>query len=350
MFTAAAMLMRVAKDLRPSSAAANGTTTHTDLSTSTGVQPSGAVLYYSAQWSYPAEAWKRAVCDLFRLEGGSTTLDFRCFDPAHPETAGNLSEIHYALVYGAPAGLLAKLPNLRATLSISAGIDHVLSDPTYPRDTVPVLRMTDQHQITMMGHFAVHRVLDHHREMPAYRRQQRQEMYRRINTELTPPEIAVLVLGLGHMGREVACKLAGLGFQVRGWCRNPKTVPGVQCFTGRHSLLNAARNCMYVVNVLPLTSETSGILCSELFNQLKRGACVINIGRGGHLVEKDLLACLENGQLSHAYLDVFDVEPLPPHHRFWSEPGIDITPHVAGELLPRSCASSIAENIRKFSV
>lgn len=118
--------------------------------------PSGAILYYSAQWSHPPSAWKAAVCAHFDGPGtpSDTPLDFRSFDPEVPGSLGDLTEIHYALVYGAPHGLLASLPNLKVTLSVASGIDHVLNDPTYPHGAVPVLRMVDQNQMAMMGEYA----------------------------------------------------------------------------------------------------------------------------------------------------------------------------------------------------
>jgi len=310
--------------------------------------PSGALLYYSSQWSYPAEEWRKAVCSHF---GPDEPLDFRCYDPADPASMGDISEIHFALVYGAPQGLLASLPSLRVTLSISSGVDHVLSDPSYPRNRVPVLRMVDHNQIAMMGEYVVHAILDHHRAMPFYREQQRACLYRRINTPYTP-SVDVLVLGLGYMGAEIARKLSLFGFKVRGWSRSRKNIPGVMCYAGAHECLltSAVPSCSYVINALPLTNETKGILNRDLFDQLKNGACLVNVGRGGHVVEDDLLAALGSGRLSHAYLDVFDTEPLPQPHPFWGHPQISITPHVAGELLPRSCAVGVSMNIRAYSL
>jgi glyoxylate/hydroxypyruvate reductase A len=213
-----------------------------------------------------------------------------------------------------------------------------------------------------MHRYCVWAVLDHHRAMPRYREQQREKLYRRINTAYTPA-VAVLVLGLGHMGSEIATRIHSLGFEVRGWRRTahdrrgadgggaPAPPEGVQCYAGRDALLSdAARGCNYVINALPLTDETKGVLNAALFDALEHGACVINVGRGAHAVQTDLLGALASGRLSRAYLDVFDEEPLEKDHPYWDHPQVTLTPHVAGELLPRSCAVSVARNIRAYSV
>ena len=215
---------------------------------------------------------------------------------------------------------------------------------------------------TLLAHrYCVWAVLDHHRAMPHYREQQREKIYRRINTPYTPA-VAVLVLGLGHMGSEIATRLCSLGFEVRGWRRtardartadsvgSPTPPTSARCYAGRDVLYSeAARGCSYVVNALPLTDETKGVLNADLFDSLGHGACVINVGRGAHVVQADLLGALASGRISRAYLDVFDEEPLPTTHPFWDHPQVTLTPHVAGELLPRSCAVSVARNIRAYS-
>jgi glyoxylate/hydroxypyruvate reductase A len=196
---------------------------------------------------------------------------------------------------------------------------------------------------------AVWAVLDHHRAMGVYRQQQRDHVYNRVTTSYTPT-VSILVLGLGYMGTEIATKLATFGFDVRGWSRSHKDVANVACHAGQAALFDAAAvGCHYVINALPLTPETTAVLNDRLFRKLHRGACVINMGRGGHVVTRDLLTCLSNGQLSHAYLDVFDDEPLPKDHPIWDHPQVTVTPHIAGELLPASCAVSVAANIRKYS-
>lgn len=227
--------------------------------------------------------------------------------------------------------------------------------------------VTNIHFVCTPNRYCTWAVLDHHRAMPRYREQQRNHVYRRINTPYTPA-VVVLVLGLGHMGSEIAARLHILGFEVRGWCRTARDNPhattiagdgrsapappsGVRCHAGRDALItDAAPGCNYVINALPLTEETKGVLNRCLFDVLAPGACVINVGRGGHVVQSDLLGALASGRLSHAYLDVFDEEPLGNDHPFWDHPQITLTPHVAGELVPRSCAVSVARNIRAHTV
>jgi glyoxylate/hydroxypyruvate reductase A len=158
---------------------------------------------------------------------------------------------------------------------------------------------------------------------------------------------AVGVLGLGEIGREIAVALSREGFTVRGWSRTPKHLDNVQTYTGR-SGLEAMVGCSNVVlNVLPLTHETQGILSHQLFAQFRDGTFLINMGRGRHLIEADLLDAMASGRVANATLDVFTVEPLPPGHPFWSHPDMLITPHVAGIADPSTAVAAVAANIRR---
>jgi glyoxylate/hydroxypyruvate reductase len=258
---------------------------------------------------------------------------------------GNRAEIDYALVWKPEHGFLASLPNLKAIFSIAAGVDHILSDPRRPK-RLPVVRMVDDYLKDMMSEYAILGVLHFHRYMPRYQAQQRAQSWDR-GWPLYTPETQVGVLGLGEIGAHVARRFAGLGFQVRGWSRTPKQVDGVVCHHGEDGLFAMLPGCHYLVGVLPLTPATRGVFNAKTLAALPKGAVVVNLGRGGHVVDDDLLAALESGHLAGAFLDVFNAEPLPAGHPYWTHPKVVVTPHVAGELVPKSCAKSVAANVRR---
>ena len=279
-------------------------------------------------------AWKR------ELEERLGPLDFRVW----PEI-GDPADIEVALVWRPPPGLLASLPNLRAIFALSAGIEALLEDPTLP--DVPLCRMVDESLVVTMREFVLAAVLFYHRDLDLYEERQRRALW-----EMAPPRPAaatrVGVMGLGALGRPVAEALRDLGFTVRGWSRTAKEIPGVACFAGRAALRDLAAACDVLVNLLPLTRETEGILNRELFAALPRGAVVVNVGRGRHLVEEDLIEAVDSGHLRGALLDVFREEPLPGDHPLWRRPRIRITPHVAAYTLPETAAEVVAENLRRL--
>ena len=257
---------------------------------------------------------------------------------------GNPAEIDYALVYWPPHGLIASLPNLKAILSIAAGCDHILADPQLPPD-LPIVRMVDDYLAAMMAEYSVYGVLHFHRDMHYYRNEQLAKRWSR-GWPLYTADTVVGVLGLGAVGGECARKLAALGFQVHGWSRRHKYMVGVTCHNGADGLLKMAAQCRFLVCVLPLTSQTEGIINASLLAAMPAGGFVINIARGGNLVDDDLLAALDSGHLGGAFLDVYNEEPLPPAHPYWHHHKVWMTPHVAGELVPRSCAKSVVSSIR----
>ncbi|MDP6704744.1 MAG: glyoxylate/hydroxypyruvate reductase A [Alphaproteobacteria bacterium] len=258
---------------------------------------------------------------------------------------GDKSEIEYALVWKPPFGMLASLPNLKAIFSVGAGADHILADPERPQH-LPVVRMIDDYLRDMMSECAILGVLHFHRMMPAYEADRTEEIWQRRWPHYTP-DCTVGVLGLGAIGRDIAAKLGVLGFPVHGWSRTPRSVAGMTCHHGADGLAAMLPHCRYLVCVLPLTDETRGIIDAALLAQLPNGAIVVNLGRGGHVVDDDLLAALATGHISGAFLDVFNEEPLPEGHPYWHHPQVAMTPHVAGEIVPRSAARTVAENLRR---
>jgi glyoxylate/hydroxypyruvate reductase A len=161
-------------------------------------------------------------------------------------------------------------------------------------------------------------------------------------------ERPVGILGFGTLGQDAGRKLKALGFPVAGWSRSPKAIAGFETFAGPDGLDALLARSEILVCLLPLTPETGGILNARNFALLPRGAGIVNAGRGGHLVEDDLIPALDSGQLSGAVLDVFREEPLPPAHRFWLHPRIIVTPHIAAETHPPTAAAIIGEAIRRF--
>ena len=259
---------------------------------------------------------------------------------------GRPEEIDYALVWKPPSGLLAGLPRLKAILSMGAGVDHLFVDPLLPRD-VPITRMVDAGLAQQMSEYALYGVLHFHRQMDRYAEQQRRGEWRMLPA-VPGAERGVGVMGLGVLGADFARKAAMLGFRVLGWSRSPREIPGVVPFHGVQGLAPFLAATQILVNFLPLTPDTAGLLNARLFGQLPRGACLVNIARGAHVVEPDLLAALDEGQLAGAMLDVFEQEPLPAGHPFWSHPRVVITPHIAGQAIAVLMVEQVVDNIRRI--
>ena len=258
---------------------------------------------------------------------------------------GDPAAIDYAIVWRPPPGLLASLPKLRLILSLGAGVDHLLRDPQLPRD-VPVVRLVDPYLAAAMSEFVALAVLRLHRQDLDYLAQQHARHWAE-RVQKNAAERPVGILGFGTIGQEAGRMLRALGFPVAGWSRGAKATPGFATHAGADGLAALLATSEILVCLLPLTSETEGILNTRTFAQLPRGAGLVNAGRGGHLVEADLIPALDLGQLSGAVLDVFRDEPLPSEHPFWHHPRILVTPHVAGVTNPATAAAIMADAIRR---
>jgi glyoxylate/hydroxypyruvate reductase len=277
---------------------------------------------------------------LAQLERLSAMIEIRVW----PEI-GDPAEIDYALVWRPATGLLASLPNLKLILSLGAGIDHILVDPLLP-PAVPIVRLVDPYLIAAMSEYVVLQVLRLHRQDLDYQAQQQAAIWREL-PQKNAGERPVGILGFGEIGQDAARKLKSLGFPVSGWTRRPQQVAGFPTYPGMAELPRLLAGSEILVCLLPLTGETQGILCARTFGRLPRGAGLVNAGRGGHLVEADLIPALASGRLSAAALDVFRDEPLPPAHPFWQHPRILITPHIAGITNPVTAAPIVLDNIRR---
>ena len=254
--------------------------------------------------------------------------------------------VRYAVVWRLRSGDLARFPHLRAIVSIGAGIDHVLADDRLPAG-VPIIRTIGTDLTQRMREYVALHVLRHHRDMPRQLQAQAERDWHAIVVPVAPQRI-VGVMGLGNLGASAAQTLAGLGFATRGWSASPKTIEGVDSFAGPDGLAPFLDGCEILVNLLPLTDQTRGILNADLMGRLAPGACLINCARGPHLVDDDLLAALDSGQIRQATLDVFHQEPLPRDHVFWGHPAITVTPHVASQIDAATGGRIIAANLQTF--
>lgn len=293
----------------------------------------GQAVLLLACYGVDAEPWARA------FERLAPDLDLR--GHAAP---GDAAEVDYILAWNVPAGGFDAYPNLKVVFSLGAGVDALVGRPDLA-DT-PIVRMVDEGLVQGMIEYVVMAVLCHHRDAAFYAREQARKAWSPRRPPLAQDRV-VGVLGLGELGGACAQALAGLGFRVRGWARTPRDMAGVEVFSGPEGLAAMLPGCEILVCLLPLTPETTGLLDAALFARLPRGACVINVGRGGHLVERDLLAALESGHIAGATLDVFEREPLPADHPLWTHPAVVITPHASAFTHPETAAAKVVENIRR---
>ena len=252
-------------------------------------------------------------------------------------------DIDVALVATPDPGIFGKLPRLRLVQSLWMGVERLLADPELPR-RVPLARLVDPGMVGAMSETVLAHVLDWHRHHYVYRQRQRDRQWKR-RRQFLPADRTIGVLGLGELGSDASRKLLALGFRVCGWSRRAKRVAGVHCSTDLGEIL---RMSDALVCLLPLTEQTRGVLNAAAFAQMPRGGCLINVARGGHLVVPDLLAALDAGHLAHAYLDVFDTEPLADDSPLWSHPGVTVTPHAAALTEPRTAVPKIVENVERL--
>ena len=240
--------------------------------------------------------------------------------------------VQAAVVANPPPGSLQGLPRLRLIQSLWAGVDRLLSDATLPPG-VPIARMVDPALSAAMAETALWAVLALHRDFFVYARQQRQALWQ-VHAQRRADEVRVLVMGQGEMGRAATARIAALGYAVRGWRRDGTPLADALALTD------------IAINLLPLTVQTRGLLNKAFFAALPLGASIVNLGRGAHVVDADLLAALDSGHPRHAVLDVFHTEPLPATHPYWQHPQVTVLPHAAAQTDPRSAAAVAACNLR----
>jgi glyoxylate/hydroxypyruvate reductase A len=256
---------------------------------------------------------------------------------------GDPADILYLLVGRFDLADLPDLPNLRILMPMFAGIDHLVAHPDMP--DVPIVRTGPPEGDPAMTEYAVLHVLRHHRHMPDYLAQQRQKIWNVIPQKL-PRDQRVGFMGFGTMAEPPARVLHGMGFDVAAWTRTEKHDPDITMFAGNAGLAPFLARTDILVCLLPLTEETEGILGAANLAKLPAGASLINLGRGAHLIDEDLIAALDSGHLSAATLDATKPEPLPETSPLWLHERVTIMPHTARRVRPDTVGPQVAEAIR----
>jgi glyoxylate/hydroxypyruvate reductase len=257
--------------------------------------------------------------------------------------AGDLADIEYLAFMHPDFDSLPAFPNLKAMFSRSAGVDSFVNHPKLPK--VPLGKVEPPGGDPMMTEYVVMHVLRFHRDMPAYQLAQANREWRRV-TIVRPQQRRIGFLGYGMMAKAPALVLKSLEFQVSAWVRSPREAAQVRVFHGRDQLEPFLGQTDIAVCLLPLTRETEGIFCARTFSMMPRGAMLVNVGRGKHVVEEDLINALDSGQLSYAALDALWPEPLPPESPLWRHPKVTVMPHVARRPTVAQLVTEIAANIR----
>lgn len=262
---------------------------------------------------------------------------------------GDDAAADYAIVRNPPAAMLQARPGLKAIFNLGAGVDALVallhSEAVSLSPELPVIRLDDAGMAIQMTEYVHHAVLHFFRDCDAYARQQTQAQWAPL-----PPrhrqDFSVGIMGLGVLGTHAAQTLAAAGFPVRGWSRTRKKIDGVTSYAGPPGLDQFLDGLSVLVNMLPLTPDTENILDRTLFAKLPRGAYLVNVARGAHLAEEDLLDAISSGHLAGARLDVCRTEPLPTEHPFWREPRIGITPHISASIMMKDSVAQIVAKIR----
>jgi len=289
---------------------------------------------------WDAAPWER------RFRAAAPGRDIRVW----PDRLGDPADIAYAATWLPPAGAFGALKNLRAIFSLGAGVDGVLADRALP--PVPIVRVVDPHLMRRMTEYVTLHVLMHHRRQRLYDDQQRRSVWHE-HAQPRAGEVNVGLMGLGVLGHDAAEVLVRLGFQVAGWSRSPRQLPGVETFHGAAGLDAFLRRTEILICLLPHTPATEGLLNLTLLRKLKRdgalgGAVLINAGRGKLQVDADILTALDEGALAGATLDVFPAEPLPAASPLWLHPKVTITPHNSAASVPEEVVAYIVRQIERF--
>ena len=248
----------------------------------------------------------------------------------------------YAVAWAPPQQMMDEQTGLKALLYIAAGVDRLLK--LRLPSNLKIVRLEDAGMGVQMAEYVCHALIRHFREFDAYAEQARQGQW----TQRAPPtrsEFPVGIMGLGVLGQKVAQAVRQFGFPVLGWSRTPRRIVGVHCFAGQAGLADFLAATRVLAILLPLTADTQDIVCRDSLSKLRAGAYVINLARGGLLVEEDLLALVDSGHLAGATLDVFRTEPLPPEHVFWRHPKIQVTPHISAQTRRDESIAQIAGKI-----
>lgn len=252
-------------------------------------------------------------------------------------------KVELAIAWNPPSGELAKFPNLKLVSSLGAGVDHILNDLQLP--DVPVVRIVDERLSMDMSNYILMAILNYQRGTFKHYENQKKRVWN--NNRMPNPKLHVGVLGIGVLGRAVCQLLVNRGFSVSGFSRSTKHLDGVNSYSGHDGLSEFMNQVDVLVNLLPLTDQTRGILNLSLFEMAGRPFFLINVARGGHLNENDLFLALDKGLISGACLDVFKEEPLPEESPLWQNKNIIITPHIASVTDPDTVVAQILDNYKR---
>jgi len=259
----------------------------------------------------------------------------------------NLPPCDYAVTWAPPEAMLHALAGVKAVFLTGAGADGIMKFDAQLPHNVPIVRLGDAGMGVQMAEYVTHAVLRYYRRFDEYEAQARAGQWTPL-PQHNREDFAVGVLGMGVLGTRVLQALKEFGFPLRAWSRSARSMDGVQCFHGTDGLDTFLRGSRVAVCLLPLTPDTANILNRTNMCKLPQGAYLVNVGRGAHLAEPDLLTLVKSGHIAAATLDVFRNEPLPVQHPFWQEPRITITPHISALTLRRESVQQIAGKIRQM--
>ncbi len=289
------------------------------------------------------------LCDDYDLKGifsAAFEKSYPWINLVNPAEVTDPSTIQHAFAFSPGPDAFSPYPNLRLVSCAGAGVDALLQHPGLAPDVV-VSRVKLEEQAEMIAGFAIWHIIGWQRQLLEYPAQQRRKEWSPIN-RTAPSIFPVGILGFGHMGGTLARRLLDLNFPVTAYGSNSRHDSGIEVVGGKSGLEQIASTSRAIVNLLPLTEATTGILSAAFFAAMRDDAIVINLGRGGHLVEPDLVAALEKGRPAAAALDTFASEPLPKDHPFWAHDKIMITPHVAGDAEQTEIAEFVVNGITQF--
>lgn len=263
-----------------------------------------------------------------------------------PGDMGDPAQVEVVLCHFLEAALFTRLTNLKLVIPLRAGIDDLMAMPEL-RPDIPIARAQEPGGDAMIDEYVLTHVLRHHRQVPEFTAAQAQGEWINPGVKFAA-ERSVGFLGLGQVGLSAARRVRDVGFKVAAWTRSPKSEPGIESFAGPAALPAFLRRTEILVNVLAVTPATVNMVDAETLAMLPKGASFINVGRGEHVVDADLIAALDSGQLTHATLDVFRVEPLPKDHPYWRHAKVTLMPHTARRMKPERIIPVAVEHIRRM--
>lgn len=251
-------------------------------------------------------------------------------------------QITFALVWKQEVGSLTNLPNLQGIASFGAGVDSILADPQLP--AVPIARIVDPNLSRDMANYVLTVIQQHRLRLAQFNQQQMDALWK---PKRARKGKRVGILGFGQLGQACAALLQQMGFSVSAWATTEKQVNGITCKTGEDGFESTVAESDYLVCLLPLTEQTENVLNRDVFKLMPEDAAIINVARGQHLVDEDLIAALDQGDIAYAYLDVFRQEPLPKEHAFWHHKQIQITPHISAVTNLDTALEQVVENYQR---